>query len=143
MYPNGPVKEQIQQVIVSAQVSMPLFLGDPTWKLAASKRHEADAARAREEETLVELRRDFSKARTMLDSLREQRKLAADDVAQTEEAAQLYYKSYKSGEARLIDVQNADTQALQAKVNAARVDAQFLQQMILLKTLSGKEFLHE
>ena len=138
-YPNGPIPQQIHQNIVSVSLSMPLYLGDPTWHLAAEKRKEADAARYREEQLRIDIQRDFAKAREMLDSLREQRKLATQDVSQSKEAAKLYYSSYKAGKNNLIDVQTANNQALQSLVGAARIDAQILTQLITLKALSGKD----
>lgn len=62
---------------------------------------------------------------------------------QSEEAAKLYYSSYKAGKNNLIDVQIANNQALQAKVGAARIDAQILNQLILLNALSGEQNTYE
>ncbi len=141
-YPNGPVLNQINQNTIGLTLSLPLYLGDPTWHLAASKRLEAESAKHRAAQLKTDINRDFSKAREMLDSLREQQKLAAQDVSQSAEAARLYYSSYKAGKANLTDVETANNQALQSKVGAARIDAQILNQMIALMALSGEK-IHE
>ena len=86
---------------------------------------------------MTDLRRDFDRARTLLDDLRERRDLAAQDVAASEEAARLYYQSYQAGRINLIDVQSADLRALHAKVGAAQIAAQMLQQLVTLRALSG------
>ncbi len=138
-YPNGPVLQQINQNTASVILSMPLVLGDPTSHLVAEKRQQAEAAHYREEQLRTNLQRDFSKSSELLKSLIEQKALSQKDVEQSESVARLYYTSYKAGKINLIDVQTADTQALQAKVGAARIDAQILVQLFTLKALSGKE----
>ncbi|MGK5082958.1 TolC family protein [Bdellovibrionota bacterium FG-1] len=142
-YPNGPIPEQIHQNAVALSLSMPLYLGDPTWHLASEKRKEADGTRFRADQLRVDLLRDYEKSLEMLSSLREQQKLAAQDVLQSEESAKLYYGSYKAGKNNLIDVQTANNAALQAKVGAAHIDAQILNQIITLIALSGKEGIHD
>lgn len=136
-YPNGPVLDQINQNTVGFSLSLPLYVGDPTWHTAASKRQEALAAKHRALQLQTDLNRDFEKAQKMLESLREQKQLATLDISQSSEVAQLYYNSYKAGKSNLIDVQSANHQALQSRVNAARIDAQILNQLILLHALSG------
>ena len=68
-----------------------------------------------------------------------QRKIAADDVQHSADAARLYYQSYKGGKNTLIDVQSANNRALTSKVNATRIDAQLLNQIYQLRALSGQE----
>ncbi|MGZ3688108.1 MAG: TolC family protein [Bdellovibrionota bacterium] len=137
--PVGPFNENSFGVSLSA----PLWLGDPSWHLADEQLMLSESARHREDQIRINIDRDFAKARETLDSLRSQKTLAARDVAQSEEAARLYYSSYKAGKNNLIDVQAANNQALVAKVNAARIDAQILNQLITLKALSGQELRHE
>lgn len=142
-YPNGPVLNQINQNTIGLTLSMPLYIGDPTWHLAASKRREAEATKHRALQLQTDMNRDYAKANEMLLSLREQQQLAAEDVSKSAEVALLYYSSYKAGKSNLTDVQIANNQALQSKVNAARIDAQILDQLISLMSLSGKEASHE
>lgn len=145
-YPNGPVMTQINQNMIGLVLSLPLYVGDPTWHLAASKRREAKAIKYRADQLKTNILRDFSKASEMLHSLYEQKKLCAQDVLESEEAAKLYYQSYQAGKMNLINVQTANNQELQSKVNSARIDAQILNQLISLMALSGtqkEEFSHE
>jgi outer membrane protein TolC len=141
-YPNGPFLERIHQNTISIALSLPLFDGDRIRHLASERRKEAQSARYRADQLRVDLQRDFVKAQELLDRLREQRKLAAEDILLSEEAARLYYESYQAGKTNLIDVQSANLQALQAKFNAARIDAQMLDQFITLKALSGRDRRH-
>lgn len=143
LVPDIPNPTAFFQETVAVSLSMPLYLGDPTRHLADQQRSAAESARFRADQLRDNIQRDFGKAREMLESLREQRKLAAQDVTQSEEEARLYFTSYKAGKINLIDVQNANNQALQAKVNAARIDAQTLNQIITLKSLSSKEPQHD
>jgi len=140
--PDIPNPPDYWQQTVGVTLSLPLYLGDPTPSLAAQQRNEAQAADYRKTQLREDIRRDFTKARNLLVSLRDQQTLATKDVKQSELAARLYYSSYRAGKVNLIDVQNANLQALQSKVNAARIDAQILNQLFLLKSLSGKEPQH-
>ena len=142
-YPNGPIAEQIHQNTLMLGVSLPFYLGDPTWHLASEKRKEAEAERFRGEQLRIDIGRDFRKLQEQLNSLHDQRDLAAKDVKMSEEVANLYYNSYKAGKSNILDVQTANNLALQAKVNAARLDAQMLSQIDTLKALSGKESHHD
>jgi outer membrane protein TolC len=138
-HPNIPYPPTYWQETVGVSLSLPLFLGDPTPYLAAQQRNLARAARYRENQARIDLQKDFAKAQEMLESFRDQRQLASKDIVESEEEAKLYYTSYKAGKINLIDVQNANLQAFQAKINAARIDAQILNQLILLKLISGRE----
>jgi outer membrane protein TolC len=140
--PDVPNPPTYLQKSVGVSLSLPLYLGDPTRHLVDQQKNEAMAAEFRAKQLTEDILRDFSKAQEMLQSLKVQRSLAARDVAQSREESKLYYTSYKAGKINFIDVQNANVQALQAKVNAARIDAQILNQLITLKYLSGKEIPH-
>ncbi|MDR3606219.1 MAG: TolC family protein [Oligoflexia bacterium] len=142
-HPDIPAPPTYWQETVGVSVSMPLYLGDPSRYVEAQQRSQADAARYRAGQLRDDIHRDFQKASEMFESLREQQKLAYQDVIQSQEEAKLYYTSYKAGKINFIDVQNANNQALLAKVSAARIDAQILNQSIILKSLAGEEFLHD
>ncbi len=137
--PAGPLTSPFNQNSATLILSAPLWLGDPTWHQAAQTRKQSESVRHREEQQRINIARDFAVAKELLTSLRKQRELATVDIHQSEEAARLYYASYQSGSSSLLDVQNANTQALLAKVTAARLDAQILTQLITLKTLSAEE----
>ena len=137
--PDIPNPVTFLQETVAVSLTFPLFLGDPTSDLAAQQRRQSDAAQYRASQLKEDISRDFTKAREMLDSLRVQSELSLHDVTQSEEEARLYFTSYKAGKINFIDVQNANNQALQAKVNSARIDAQLLDQVITLISLSGEE----
>lgn len=133
--PNVPNPITYWQETFSASLTLPLFLGDPSRAQAAQLRAQADAADFRAAQRQEDVKRDHQKGLDAINNLNEQRKLALLDVRQSEEQARLYYTSYKAGKVNLIDVQNANVQALQAKVNAARIDAQIINQIILLRSL--------
>jgi outer membrane protein TolC len=137
-YPNGPVIEQKNQNSILVTASMPLFEMSQTRHRSEQKMREAAATRHEKDQVRTDLARDFGKAQDMLVSLLGQRKLAVQDVLNSSEAAKLYYQSYKGGKSQLIDVQTADNRALVSKVNKARIDAQILNQLNLLKALSDK-----
>lgn len=138
-YPNGPVLDKINQNTIGLTLTLPLYLGDPTWHLITSKKREAEAAKHRARQVKIDLDRDYAKAKELYESLLDQKKLALELIKGSEEGARLYYDSYKAGKNSLTDVQLANNEALLAKVNSARIDAQILSQLVLLSALSGKE----
>jgi outer membrane protein TolC len=141
-YPNGIVPEHVEQNTFTVALSMPLFETDHTRHLAAEHYKEAESARFRKEQLQIDLQRDYQKAREMLDNLREQQNIASQDVLSSEESARLYYSSYKAGKINFTDVLSANLRALTAKVDAARIDAQILNQIIILKSISGGDSNH-
>jgi outer membrane protein TolC len=140
--PNIPNPITFLQETVGVTLSLPLWVGDTSSKLAAEQRRQSDAASYKAAQLQDDISRDYSKARETLASLRVQSELSRRDVEQSEEQARLYFTSYKLGKINFIDVQNANNQALTAKVSSARIDAQILTQVITLLSLSGEESSH-
>lgn len=138
-YPNGPQLININQNTVILSLNVPLFLGDPTWHQIDQRLSDARGAHYRAMQVKLELNRDYEKALQMIDSLKRQQKLAWQDVKDAHEVASLYFNSYKAGKLNFIDVQTTNNDALQAKVNAARIDAQLIGQLISLLAVQGKE----
>jgi outer membrane protein len=138
-YPDQSNRETIEQNSFAVSLSMPLFEGGRQGHLAAEARKQAEAAQYNEAQVRTNLHRDYQKAVELLASLKEQRKLAALDVERSEDAAKLYYQSYRGGRLNLTDTQSAANRALVAKVNAARINAQILTQLYLLQSISGEE----
>jgi outer membrane protein TolC len=138
-YPNEIFLESVEQNTFAVTLSMPLFEGSHTRHLAAEKEKEAESARFNREQTRIDMDRDYGKALVLLKSLKDQQRLAIDDVQRSRDAANLYYQSYKGGKINLIDVQSANNRALTAQVNAARIDAQILNQLFILKSMSPKD----
>ena len=138
-YPNQILAETVQQNTFSVSLSWPLFEGGRSVHQAAGELRQAAAARRRAAQAKTDLARDFRKAQDLLESLKGQRTLAAEDVRASEEAARLYYQSYQAGRINLTDVEAANVRALQAKVEAASIEAQLLQQLANLRFLAGGE----
>jgi outer membrane protein TolC len=138
-YPNGPVLEDIQQNMVGAQVSMPLFDWGRTRASASASRETAAAHEARRDAALADAQRDWHKARDTLLSLEDQSQLDREVVANARELASLIYASYRSGRASLLEVQSVNLGSLQAQVQSARTQVQILVQRSLLIALSKEE----
>jgi outer membrane protein TolC len=141
--PNIPNPPSYWQETVAVSLSVPLFLGDPTRELAAQQVRQSESSQYRAHQLRIDMQRDFVKAQELLQSYLDQRELAAKDVVQSQEAARLYYISYKAGKINFIDVQNSNLQALNSRVSAARIDAQILNQIIILKSISSQELSHD
>ena len=137
--PDGPILTTVQQNIVSVSVNMPLFdfgqiLQDSDSKHKQSQSYLSDLDQAR-----GDLWRDWNKAKDALSSLEYQKALDHTAVDETQELSQLTYSAYRAGTSRFLEVQTANFQALNAKVEAIDNDIQMLMQLSVLSSLAGKE----
>ncbi|MBI4676763.1 MAG: TolC family protein [Elusimicrobia bacterium] len=138
-YPNGPVLEAFHQNTVGVFASMPLFEFGRTRREAASFERQAEAADERAEAARRDLARDWRKAKDQLLGLKAQKTLCLQAVSEAREAADLTYESYKAGRVTFIEVQSANLREIEARVQAARIDAQALMQLASLASLAEKE----
>lgn len=137
--PDGPILETVQQNIISVSASMPLFDWGQVVNDSAAKEKQAQAYEQNWSQTKMDLWRDWNKAQDSLASLSYQEKLNDTAVSETEELAKLTYTSYRAGTVRFLEVQTANLQALDAKIQSVSNDAQILMQLSVLSSLSGKE----
>jgi outer membrane protein TolC len=135
-YPNGPVLEQIHQNMVGVAAVMPLFEGGRIVRDANEAKEQAKGFDERRVLARIELDRDWKKAAGRLAALREQKLLNATAVKETGELAGLTYDSYKSGQARFIEVQAANLRALDAKVQDARTKTEMIVQLAIMQSLA-------
>ncbi|HUO56714.1 MAG TPA: TolC family protein [bacterium] len=137
--PDGPVLETVQQNIVGLTASMPIFDWGQILQDSDAKRKQSEAYRENLGQAQADLWRDWNKSRDALGSLEYQRALNATAVSETDELAKLTYGAYRAGTTRFLEVQTANFQALNAKVQAVGNDLQILMQLSVLASLSGKE----
>jgi outer membrane protein TolC len=134
-YPDGPVLENVWQKTAFVSATLPIFSFGQTYALTGAEQKSAQAARERETQAHTDLRRDWLKARDQLASLNDLKALYAESVKETAELYRLVYDAYRNGSSSFLEVQDAAVKALQAKVQAARVDAQILIQLAILDSL--------
>ena len=137
--PDGPILSTVQQNIVSLSVSMPLFDFGQILQDSDSKRKQSEAYLKDLDQAKADLWRDWNKTNDELSSLEYQRNLNDTAVSETQELARLTYGAYRAGTARFLEVQTANFQALDAKVQAVANDIQMLMQLSILSSLSGVE----
>ncbi len=137
--PDGPILETIQQNIISVSASMPLFDWGAIVKDSDSKRQQSEAYLADLDQAKSDLWRDWNKAGDSLRSLVYQQTLNETAVSETQQLANLTYGAYKAGTVRFLEVQTANFQALDAKIQDASNDVQILMQLSVLSSLAGKE----
>ena len=138
-YPNGPVLETIHQSALGVSLSLPLFEG---WRVTEEIGHQRMQARAfdeRRSQAVIDLDRESRQAEDQLAGLRAQQEVNRAAVSETAELARLVYESYQSGRSTFLEVQTANLRALEAKMQAARTDAQTLAQLAVLRSLSSEE----
>lgn len=134
-YPNGPVSEQIHQNTIGVNLSMPLFENNRSNNEAAEKQNMARVSEYQRESVLTDLLRDWSKAQDQLRGLNEKVEIYNNLVKESQERARLIYGSYKVGRLSFLEVQNANLQALDAKVQSAANDVQILFQLAYLASV--------
>jgi outer membrane protein TolC len=104
-----------------------------------SKRQESQSYLANLDQAKFDLWRDWNKAGDSLRSLEYQQDLNVTAVSETQELAGLTYGAYRAGTVRYLEVQTANFQALDAKIQAASNDVEILMQLSILSSLAGKE----
>jgi outer membrane protein TolC len=135
--PIGPINETLQQNTLSVTASMPIFDWGQILDDSDSKRKQSQAYLSDLDQAKLDLWRDYHKAQDFLRSIEYQRDLNRAAVEETRELAQLTYASYKAGGSKYLEVQTANFQALNAKVQAVTNDLQMLMQLSVLASLSG------
>ncbi len=135
--PDGPILSTVQQNIVSVSASMPIFdwgqiVSDSDSKRKQSEVYLKDLAQAK-----LDLWRDWNKGKDNLRSLEHQETLNETDVSETRQLAKLTYQAYKAGGTRFLEVQTANVEALNAKIQAVANDVQILMQLAVLSSLAG------
>lgn len=134
-YPNFAQLETVQQNQLTFGLSVPILDWGMISKEARSKKHKANAAMHELDETKTQLARDLGQTRDRAAILERQRSTVAAAAKDAAEAAKLVYDAYKAGEVIFLEVGRANLRALQAKVEAARTDAQLLTQFARLENL--------
>lgn len=137
--PVGPIHTTIQQNTLSVAASMPIFDWGQILDDSDSKRKQSQAYLRNLDQARSDLWRDWGKARDVLRSLHYQHDLNETAVSETQELAHLTYGAYRAGTARFLEVQTANFQALNAKVQAVANDVQMLMQLSVLSSLSGEK----
>ena len=137
--PDGPILQTVQQNIISLSASMPLFDWGQIVNDSDAKQKQAEVYKENWSQARTDLWRDWNKAKDQLSSLRDQEKLNDEAVSETTDLARLTYKSYKAGTVRFLEVQTANLQALDAKIQSVSNNVQLLMQLSVLSSLSGKQ----
>lgn len=137
-YPNGPNLYSFVQNSASLSLSLPLFeSGRLAQKRRESELHAA-AAEERRGEAALAAGRDFSKALDAYNALLAEQAINIDAIDDAGEAARLSYEAYKAGAGTWLDVETANLKALQARTTAAAANAEILQKLAVLDSLSGR-----
>ena len=135
-YPNIPLLETVQQNTLTLTASVPLFEASKSKRQADEQNHIAAATDSARQQSFDELKKDWLDARDQFDALQDQQALDQDSVSETGEISRLKYGMYKAGSITFTEVQSANLDALQAKVAAARTQAQLLIRLATLDSLS-------
>jgi len=135
--PIGPINQTFQQNTVSLTASMPLFDWGQILDDSDAKRKQSQAYLKNLDQAKSDLTRDWNKAQDQLRSLNFQQTINQTAVTETDELARLTYSSYRAGSSKFLEVQTANYQALNAKVQAISNEVQMLMQLSVLSSLSG------
>jgi outer membrane protein TolC len=116
---------------------MPLFDWGQILDDSDAKRKQSQAYLKNLDQAKSDLTRDWNKAQDQLRSLNFQQTINQTAVTETDELARLTYSSYRAGSSKFLEVQTANYQALNAKVQAISNEVQMLMQLSVLSSLSG------
>ena len=135
--PDEPILQTVQQNIVSVSLNMPLFDWGQIISDSDSKHKQFEAYLKDLDQAKLDMWRDWNKGQDGLRSLEHQQTLNETGVNETKQLAKLTYQAYKAGTTRFLEVQTANVQALNAKVQAIANDIQILMQLSVLSSLAG------
>ncbi len=135
--PIGPINETIQQNTLSITASMPIFDWGQILDDSDSKRKQSQASLRNLDQAKSDLWLDWNKSQDALRSIEHQERLNQAAVEETRELAELTYVSYKAGGSKYLEVQTANFQALNAKVQSVTNEIQKLMQLSVLSSLAG------
>jgi len=136
-YPNAVFPESTWQGLYGVTVNLPLFEGNSSRNRSAQRLNESRSFDFQREQRVTDLTRDAAKALDTLASLKEQRRTSEENVQLAREVEKLTYASYRSGQARYLDVQDADVKLLQAEVLEAQLESAILSQTAIVDYLSA------
>jgi outer membrane protein len=134
-YPNGAALETVLQNSVGLSASLPLFDFGRSSGEAADRESQALAQESLRAQAKTDLERDWLKAKDQVEGLRSQRGFAAAAVEETAALAKGKYESYKHGRASMLELRSANLEALEARLQSARVDAELLERLAVLASL--------
>jgi outer membrane protein TolC len=138
LYPDVFLNKTAENNIFAVNLSLPIFNAGQTQNRAEEKRSQAHASEYQREQLLLDLKRDYNKARDSLLTLKVQAKIDDQNVNESKEIADLTYRSYRTGTKNFLDVQTVNVQLLEAEVEATRTQQQILNQLATLEALSNQ-----
>lgn len=138
-YPNGPILEEFHQNMLAVSASVPIFEGGRLTRQGREQAAREEAAREKGTQAEIDARRDWRKAMDSLAGLEIQLKIGREAAKETAEAARLTYDAYKNGQVRLTEVHEANLRQLSAQVEVARIKAEMLSQLAVLKSLAKEK----
>lgn len=138
-YPNGPILEQIHQNTIGVTLSMPLYEGGRSSNEAAEKQNLSIASENRREQARSDIVRDWQKANDQLKGLKDKAEIYGSSVNESVERAKLVYSSYRVGRSSFLEVQSANLQALEIKVQSTTNDVQILIQLAYLASITEEQ----
>lgn len=137
-YPNGPTLEQFNQNTVGITLSMPLFDGGEISHSAKEKSLQAEALRhlALNEQRNVAESSELMTRRIV--NLNEQKEIIENKIAETNEIADLIYKSYQDGRSTFLEVERANVKKREAKLSLSSNQYQIILSLIQLAAIAGE-----
>lgn len=137
-YPNGPVKEEILQGTADLILSMPIFeFGN---KEALSKANKLTSKAVEEQKTglIKALKRDFNNAKDQIYVIDIQECINNKIVQDNQKIVELTYTSYQLGQATFLEVQTANFELSQSKIDLIDLKIEKLANLAVIAGL-GKQ----
>ncbi len=134
-YPNGTKKETIQQNMVSATLTIPIFEWSKTRNEASRQEFILEALKNRKESLLKTIIKEKSNAENILDSLYIQEGIIKESIDKAVKLANIVYSNFRAGRINYLEVQAANHKVLESKIQLARLHFDILAQISKLDDL--------
>lgn len=137
-YPNGPTPEEIHQNMAGVNLTIPIYEGGRSSYEHREKVFLANSLENKKRHIMRNLTTSYKKNLEQLATFRENSKVHAASVKEAEEKASLVYKSYLSGKLSFLEVQNANLQHLESKMQSTFNEIQIYMLAAELASFTGE-----
>ncbi|MDR3124620.1 MAG: TolC family protein [Endomicrobium sp.] len=137
-YPNGPVKEEILQGTADLILSMPIFEFGNKEALLKANKLTSNAVEEQKIGLIAALNKDFNNAKDQIYVIDIQESINNKIVKDSQKIVELTYTSYQLGQATFLEVQTANFELSQSKIDLIDLKIKKLANLAIIAGL-GKQ----
>jgi outer membrane protein len=137
-YPNGPVKEEILQGTADLILSMPIFEFGNKEALSKANKLISKSVEEQKRGLITALNKDFNNAKDQIYVIDIQESISNKIVQDNQKIVELTYTSYQLGQSTFLEVQTANFELSQSKIDLIDLKIEKLANLAVIAGL-GKE----